>query len=265
VDVEDCGYRVDAGVPTGGAQAAGGWLHSVDAGSAVDGPGMRLVLFLAGCPLRCSFCHNPDTWRSTAGKRITLEEAVALVGRYAAFLRGCNGGVTLSGGEPLAQWKFARELARAIKAAHGLHVTVQTSGFRGDRVLDADFELVDLWMVDVKAAEAGSYRRVTGVEQGDVLGFLGRLSAAGRPVWASYVLIPGVTDSDAALDDLARLLVPMGNVQRLELRPFHQLGRRKWEELGLEYPLVNTPVPSAEQLMRAAALLRNHGLEVVVG
>lgn len=240
-----------------------GILHSYEAGSCVDGPGIRMVLFTAGCMLRCQFCHNPDTWFRTSGSVVRSEELVDEIGRYVDFLRGCNGGITFSGGEPLYQWPFVHRVCREVKRRYQLHTAIQTSGFLGFRVRDEQLADIDLWMVDLKSADPQRYREVTGVEQTHVIRLLERLCNARHPAWVSYVLVPGLTDDPAHLDAMAKLLKPMTNLTRVEIRPFHQLGRNKWTSLGLHYPLEHTAPPPPEHVDEAVRRLRTAGLPAV--
>lgn len=241
-----------------------GILHSFEAGSCVDGPGIRMVLFTAGCMLRCQFCHNPDTWFRTAGTAVQAEDLLHEIGRCADFLRGCNGGITFSGGEPLYQWPFVHRIVTEVRRRFRLHTAIQTAGFLGARVTDAQLADVDLWMVDLKSADPVRYREVTGVDQPNVLNLLRRLHAASRPTWVSYVLVPGLTDDPRHIDAMGELLRPMTNLIRVEIRPFHQLGRDKWIALGVPYPLQSTPPPTPEQTQRVLSQLAGYGLPVVV-
>jgi pyruvate formate lyase activating enzyme len=241
-----------------------GFLHSLEAGSAVDGPGIRLVLFMSGCLLRCQFCHNPDTWNPSAGKRVEAEELLSKIESYAQFLRTVGGGVTFTGGEPLYQAPFVFNVLAEIQRRFGLHTAIQTAGFLQDRVTDEQLSLVDLWMVDLKSADRDQYKLVTGVDQTNSLTLMRRLDRLQRPTWATYVLVPGLTDDERHLHQLGELLGPMKNIQRLELRPFHQLGREKWTALGINYPLASTSTPPPPQVERAAEIIKGHGVNVVV-
>jgi pyruvate formate lyase activating enzyme len=247
-----------------GESVSTGYLHSVEAGSCVDGPGIRVVLFMSGCLLRCQFCHNPDTWNRGTGEGKSVDDVIALVARYADFLRGSGGGVTFSGGEPLFQWPFVESVIRRLRSELDLHVAVQTAAFLGDRVSDEGLERVDLWMVDLKSADPERYKLVTSVEQPNMLRFLRRLQDAGKNTWISYVLVPGLTDDEGHIEAMGKLIAPMKNVSRVEIRPFHQLGRDKWARLGLTYTLSATPTPDAALIERVAGQLRSMNLPVVI-
>lgn len=246
------------------ANGAFGYLHSVETGSAVDGPGLRMVLFTSGCLLRCQFCHNPDTWHRLSGTPRTAEQLFEEIAKYADFLKTCNGGVTFSGGEPLVQAPFVMNVLRRVKQELGLHTAIQTAAFLGDRVSDEQLEYVDLWMVDFKHPDPEQYKRITGVEQPNMIKFLHRLARHNRPMWVTYVLVPHLTDQPAAIDRMARFLSPLKNIERVEIRPFHQLGRHKWAALGVDYPLADTLTPDRALLTRVTQQLESAGLPVIV-
>ena len=235
-----------------------GYIHSFEAGSLVDGPGVRATVFLAGCLLRCQYCHNPDTWHLKHGARIDIDTAVSRLEDFAPALRQMRGGVTLSGGEPLVQHGFARRLLTAAKF-NGLHTALDTSGYLGARADESFLRLVDLVLLDIKSGEPGLYKRLTGVELAPTLAFAERLAAIGKPVWVRYVLVPGLTDRPANIRSVARFLAPMANVEWVEVLPFHQMGAFKWRALGLPYPLEATPPASAELVARTISLFQEEG------
>ena len=237
-----------------------GFLHSFTTGSAVDGPGIRLVAWTAGCMWRCIYCHNPDTWSIRNGIPVPLERAVEELRKYRGGLHVMRGGFTLSGGEALMQHRFAVRLFAAARAL-GIHTALDTNGFLGDRLSDEELESICLVLLDVKAWDAERHRRLTGVDVGPTLEFGRRLAAQRRPVWLRFVLVPGWTDD---LEDIARLAefaAGLGNVERVDVLPFHQMGRYKWRELGLEYALGEVQPPTAEAVERACGLFRAAGLE----
>jgi pyruvate formate lyase activating enzyme len=241
-----------------------GFLHWFQAGSAVDGPGVRTVLWMTGCQFRCIYCHNPDTWKVGNGRRAVAAEVVARIARYRAFWRGGegSGGVTVTGGEPLVQAAFARRILRACKEL-GIHTALDTNGALGERLSDDDLAHIDLVLLDVKAHAPASHRRLTGRTADATLAFGARLAALGRPVWIRHVLVPGFTDEPGEIDDLARLLVTWSNVRRIEVLPFHQLGKSKWERLGLPYPLRDLEPPSLAAVEGVRRRFRDAGLGVV--
>ena len=239
-----------------------GYLHSTESGSGVDGPGMRFVFFLSGCQFRCQYCHNPDTWKLHNGRELTLDDAIAEVAPYARFLKFA-GGVTLSGGEPLMQAEFVGELASAIKARYGLHIALDTQGFLHERVTDEWLENIDLVLLDIKHSDPEQYQRITAQPLQPTLDFAQRLKRLGKKIWLRYVLVPGLTDGKADIEKLAAFIRELGpQVERVEVLPFHQLGRDKWAELGMTYPLADCRSPSAEETVTARALFADAGLTV---
>lgn len=239
-----------------------GYLHSVESGAAVDGPGMRFVYFMSGCQFRCLYCHNPDTWKVHAGRPVTLDEAVAEVAPYAGFLR-IAGGVTISGGEPLVQATFVGCLLSRLKNELGLHTALDTQGFLHESVDDAWLAPVDLVLLDIKHSDPEAYHRLTGQHLQPTLDFARRLADLGKHMLIRYVLVPGLTDGEADILRLADFVAELGPVvEKVEVLPLHHLGIHKWAELGMEYPLANTPVPSGDQVRRAHQLFASRALAV---
>ena len=181
---------------------AHGFVHSKEAGGAVDGPGIRYVLFVSGCPLRCQYCHNPDTWHMRKGKETSVGEIIAEIASYSNFLKRAKGGITITGGEPLTQVEFTAEIFHAAKAM-GLHTALDTSGFLGKRVSDEMLEDIDLVLLDIKAFTEETYFEVTGAQLQPTLDFARRLSAMGKKIWLRYVLVPGLTDKLDEIEGLA--------------------------------------------------------------
>jgi pyruvate formate lyase activating enzyme len=242
----------------GEGEGAFGYVHSYETGSRLDGPGFRVTLFVSGCPLRCLYCHNPDTWHLKHGTRVTLERVVTRLGDFAPALRSMQGGLTISGGEPLVQPAFTRRIFAAAKG-YGLHTALDTSGFLGDRATDDYLDTVDLVLLDIKSWDPETYRRVTKQDVAPTLRFAERLAAMGKPVWIRYVLVPGLTDDPANVDGVARFVAPMKNVEWVEVLPFHQLGAFKWKELGLEYQLADTLPAPPDLIARVLGQFRDAG------
>ena len=240
-----------------------GYVHSVEVGSFVDGPGTRFVVFLSGCPLHCLYCHNPDACR-VRGQRIDSEKVLAQIARTANFLRAGGGGVTVSGGEPLAQADFALDILKGCKALD-LHTALDTSGYLEDRVTAEMLENIDLVLLDIKSFDEATYREVTGVELAPTLRLATRLSDACKPVWIRFVLVPGLTDAAANVSGLARFVAGLTNVERVEIVPFHQMGRQKWEDLGIPYLLSETKPPTNDEIQRVTELFETEGVNVGVG
>jgi pyruvate formate lyase activating enzyme len=237
-----------------------GFLHSFTTGSTVDGPGVRLVAWTAGCQWRCLYCHNPDTWNMMNGMPVTLDQATEELSRYRHGLKVMEGGLTLSGGEPLMQDRFAVRLFTAAKAM-GIHTAIETNGFLGERLTDEELEHIDLVLLGIKAWGPEKHRHLTGKDIGPTLDFARRLAARKTPIWVRFVLVPGLTDDAQDLAQQAKFIAGLGNVERVEVLPFHQMGRYKWKELGIEYKLENFEHPSADLIERTCEVFRAEGLE----
>jgi pyruvate formate lyase activating enzyme len=236
-----------------------GFLHSYTTGSAVDGPGLRVVAWTTGCMWRCQYCHNPDTWTLTNGLPVSVSNAAAELLKYRQGLKVMKGGFTLSGGDPLMQHRFAAKLLAAVKQM-GIHTAIETNGFYGDRLSDAELDTIDLVMLGIKSWDPARHLALTGKPIEPTLEFARRLAARKRPIWVRFVLVPGLTDD---LDDLARIAEfasGLGNVERVEVLPFHQLGRFKWEKLGLDYALASVQPPTAQATELAIDVFRKFGL-----
>ncbi|MGW1362197.1 pyruvate formate-lyase-activating protein [Streptomyces chartreusis] len=239
-----------------------GRIHSWDLSTGVDGPGTRFALFVSGCPLRCLYCANPDTWHMRDGKEATVDEVLAEIDKYRAFVTTAGGGVTLTGGEPLLQPAFTGEILRRCRQT-GLHTALDTSGFLGARATDELLADTDLVLLDIKSFDIGTYRRLTGGELAPTLSFATRLDRLGVPVWIRYVLVPGWTDDPEAVDGLAGFVAGLGNVDRVDVLPFHKLGAHKYEALGIPFPLRDTPVPDPGLTERVREQFRQHGLRAL--
>jgi pyruvate formate lyase activating enzyme len=239
-----------------------GYLHSIETGAAVDGPGMRFVFFMNGCMFRCQYCHNPDTWKIRGGRKVTLTEALAEIAPYHKFLKFA-GGVTISGGEPLVQAPFVGALFARIKSDFGLHTALDTQGFLHASVDDGWFDAVDLVLLDIKHSDPDKYLKLTGQPLQPTLDFAQRLVRLQKKIWLRYVLVPGLTDGEDDILRLADYVASLGPiVERIEVLPFHQMGAFKWKDLGLAYPLENTPTPSVKATNRARSLFASKGLTV---
>jgi pyruvate formate lyase activating enzyme len=236
-----------------------GFLHSYTTGSAVDGPGVRVVAWTTGCMWRCRYCHNPDTWTITNGLPVTVARAAEELGKYRQGLKVMSGGFTLSGGEPLMQHRFAAKLLAASKAM-GIHTAIETNGYFSDRLSDAELGSLDLVLLGIKTWGAERHKHLTGMDITPTLEFAKRLAALGKPIWIRFVLVPGLTDDPEIHAGIAEFAASLGNVQRVEVLPFHQMGRFKWERLGLDYTLRDVPAPSPDAAERACAVFRQSGL-----
>ena len=232
-----------------------GYIHSLETFGLVDGPGVRFVIFLKGCKMRCQFCHNPDTWSGT-GTEWTAKALFNHVKRYKSYWRN-NGGITVSGGEPLLQTEFVTELFTLAKTAN-IHTAVDTAGqpFCTDKAFLEKFDrLMRFTDLDLKMMDSGGHKKLTGVDNANILQMAEYLSSHGRDMWIRHVLVPGLTDDENDLAEMHRFISGLKTVKRVEILPYHTLGTIKWRELGLGYPLEGVPVPTDEQVKRAEELL----------
>lgn len=236
-----------------------GFLHSYTTGSAVDGPGVRVVAWTTGCMWRCRYCHNPDTWTITNGLPVSVARAAEELRKYRHGLKSMAGGFTLSGGEPLLQHRFAAKLLAASKAM-GIHTAVETNGYFGDKLTDEELRSLDLVLLGIKSWGAERHKDLTGMDIEPTLAFARRLAALGTPIWVRFVLVPGLTDDPAIHAGIAEFAASLGNVQRVDVLPFHQLGRFKWDRLGLDYTLRDVPAPSHDAVVSACSIFRQSGL-----
>lgn len=234
-----------------------GQVHSIETMGTVDGPGLRYVLFLSGCPLRCQYCHNPDAQGIPRGTPTTPAQAIADVLRYKSFIK--SGGLTISGGEPLMQPHFVREVFKLAKA-EGLHTTLDTSGFLGAAADDELLNHTDLVLLDIKSGDPATYKHTTGVNLEPTLLFARRLDKLAIPVWLRFVLVPGLTDAPANIEKLAAFAATLGNVQRIQILPFHKMGEHKYEDCNKDYQLAATPSPTSNEVQATRDIFKRHGL-----
>jgi pyruvate formate lyase activating enzyme len=237
-----------------------GFLHSFTTGATVDGPGVRVVAWTSGCMWRCLYCHNPDTWTMTNGIPVTVARATEELRKYRHGLKVTSGGLTITGGEPLMQHRFVVKLFAAANTM-GVHTALDTNGYYGDRLSDADLEVVDLVLLDIKTWDPEGHRRLTGMDVGPTLAFARRLAARKRPVWLRYVLVPGLTDDLGGIAQIAKFAAGLGNVERVDVLPFHQMGKYKWHQLGVPYALEEVSPPEIELVERVCAVFREAGLQ----
>lgn len=241
--------------------APAGYIHSTYAGGAVDGPGLRFLVFFSGCVLRCQYCHNPDSWVKNHGKPTNVLDLLNQIEDYKPYIAS-NGGVTATGGEPLLQPEFLAALFRGSKEM-GLHTALDTSGFLGGNATDAILADTDLVLLDIKHFDPAVYKKLTGGDLAPTLAFAERLAKMGKPIWLRYVLVPGLTDGEDAISALADYAKGLGNVERVEVLPFHKMGEHKWESLGYPYKLKATEPPTKEETAKAQAIFSARGLAVV--
>ena len=239
-------------------EGAFGYVHSYETSSRYDGPGLRAVLFVSGCLLRCSYCHNPDTWHLKDGTYVSAEQVIKRLGDFAPALRSLDGGLTISGGEAMVQLAFTRRILAAAKQM-GLHTAIETSGFLGDRVDDKFLSVLDLVLLDIKSGDPDTYKRATGRDLAPTLRFAERLAAIGKPVWVRFTLVPGLTDDPDNVEKIAKFVAPMKNVEWVEVQPFHQLGAFKWKAMGKDYKEANTPSASPDLVKRVVGQFQAAG------
>jgi len=237
-----------------------GFLHSFTTGSTVDGPGVRVVAWTTGCMWRCRYCHNPDTWTMRNGYPVSVAQAAEELRKYRQGLKVMSGGFTVSGGEPLMQHRFVLKLLKAAKVM-GVHTTIETNGYFGDRLTDADFDSIDLVMLGLKKWDPEGHMELTGQKIGPTLALARRLAARKRPIWVRFVLVPKLTDDLDDIKKIAEFAAGLGVVERVEVLPFHQMGRFKWKELGIKYHLETTKPPTAEAAEEACEVFRAAGLK----
>ena len=224
-----------------------GKIHSLESFGTVDGPGIRFVTFMQGCPLRCRYCHNPDTWRADAPVKyeLTPRQLLDEVSRYKSFI--AKGGVTLTGGEPLMQPDFCREFFRLCREA-GIHTALDTAGSVYNEKTLSVLDFTDLVLLDIKALQPELCRAVCGSDGRNALRLLDELERRGIDVWIRHVVVPGLTDDDALLAELVEYLKPFRTVKKIEWLPYHTMGVFKYKDLGLAYPLEGVPPLPAERI-----------------
>ena len=237
------------------------YIHSIETCGTVDGPGLRYVVFFQGCNLRCKYCHNPDTWKAKRGKLVTVSELIDDAVKYKPYMKFSGGGFTACGGEPLLQAEFISELFMQLKQ-NDVHTVLDTSGSIAPEKVSKLLEHTDLVMLDIKSLDEEKYKELTTGNIKHSLAFAEYLNEKKIPTWIRYVVIPGITDSEAEIEELVRYLNKMSNVEKVALLPFHKLGEHKWETMGLPYTLKDTPVPTPETMARLRRIVTEqwHGV-----
>ena len=230
-----------------------GYVHSVESFGTVDGPGIRMVVFLSGCPMRCKYCHNPDTWNMANGKETTADELLSQYDRNRAFYK--NGGITVSGGEPLMQLDFLTELFKGAKE-QGIHTCLDTSGAvfdKNDARYDGLLKYTDLVMLDIKHIDSLAHKELCGMDNAAIIEFASFLEKKNIPVWIRHVVVPGITDAKDDLRRLGKYISGLRNLKALDVLPYHTMGVQKYKELGIEYPLGDLPPMSVADAAAARA------------
>ncbi|HWT26336.1 MAG TPA: pyruvate formate-lyase-activating protein [Mobilitalea sp.] len=235
-----------------------GRVHSLESFGTVDGPGIRFVVFMQGCPLRCQYCHNPDTWEVHKGMQYTPEQLMEEIIKYKSYMEFSGGGVTFTGGEPLLQAEFVLETAKLCKQ-QGISVAIDTSGFVWNEAVKELLDYTDIVLLDIKNYDPGVYKTLTGVALTPTLKLLDYLKEKDITTWVRYVLVPNLTDNLDSILQLSAHLDQYPNVKKIELLGFHKMGEFKWKELGLEYKLADTPEPTKELLLKVKEIFGSNG------
>ncbi|MBE9388095.1 pyruvate formate-lyase-activating protein [Vagococcus salmoninarum] len=239
-----------------------GRIHSTESFGTVDGPGVRFIVFTQGCRMRCEFCHNPDTWKIGGGREVTSDEVLEEALKYRSYW-GEKGGITVSGGEPLLQLDFLTDLFKKAKAL-GIHTTIDTCGkpFSHEEPFISEFselmKYTDMLLFDIKHIDAEGHKQLTKNTNDNILEMAKYLSDIKKPVWIRHVLVPERTDYDEYLIRLNAFIETLENVDKVEILPYHTMGRYKWEELDLEYPLEGIDPPTQERVKNAQDILHVH-------
>ncbi|HOC32929.1 MAG TPA: pyruvate formate-lyase-activating protein [Ruminococcus flavefaciens] len=233
-----------------------GHIHSTESFGTVDGPGVRFVVFFQGCPLRCRYCHNPDTWEFGKGTERTAEDLMKEYDSYKEFLK--SGGITATGGEPLAQPEFLAELFSLAKSK-GVHTCLDTSAGvyspEHHEAIDKALKYTDLVMLDIKHIDSAEHKKLTGIGNEHILAFAEHIRDLGIPVWIRHVVVPGITDQHDELFALGEYLSTLSNLKALDVLPYHDMAKPKYENLGMEYPLGDTPPLSKEEAIKAREII----------
>ncbi len=238
-------------------------IHSYESGGTVDGPGIRFVVFMQGCPLRCQYCHNPDTWDVNLGKKITASKVVEEILKYKKFMDFSKGGVTFSGGEPLVQKQSLLPVFKALKK-HGVHIAIDTAGTTNtDETTLALLKYVDLVMLDVKHIVPYEHKLLTGLSNEKTISFLNLLNSENKRTWVRWVVVPGINDSKDYAIRFAEFIKKYSNVELVEILPYHKNGIFKWEALNIPYQLKDTPEPTKDNIKELAETLKNQGIKAL--
>ncbi|HHS9442219.1 TPA: pyruvate formate-lyase-activating protein [Clostridioides difficile] len=238
-----------------------GKIHSIETFGTVDGPGIRYILFFQGCPLRCKYCHNRDTWDIKSGKEYTVDEIITDALKYTSFMKFSGGGITASGGESTLQPEFLSELFKKAKE-NDIHTCLDTSGFVDIETIDPVLDNIDLILLDLKHMVEEKSIDLTGVGMDKALKLARHLESRNIPVWIRHVLVPGITDDIDNLEKLGQFVATLKNVERFELLPYHSMGIHKWESLGIDYELKDVPDATKEDVQKASEIISKFGVKV---
>lgn len=234
--------------------SAVGRIHSFETFGTLDGPGIRFVVFMQGCPLKCLYCHNRDTWDVNGGRQYTTGQVIDELKKFMNYIRFSGGGITVSGGEPTLQPAFVAELFKSCRELN-IHTVLDTNGHTDVASLGRLLEYTDLVLLDIKHIRDEKHRIITGVSFDKTEKFARHVSDIGIPLWIRYVLVPGFTDSEEDLYQTSEFIKSLINVQKVEVLPYHSMGAYKWEKLGEAYPLAGIEGPTAENIEKARQIL----------
>lgn len=238
-----------------------GRIHSIETFGTVDGPGIRCIFFFQGCPLRCKYCHNRDTWDAKCGTEYTADELIEKAVKYKSYMNSSGGGITASGGEATLQPEFLAELFAKAKE-QGIHTCLDTSGFVDIEKIEKVLDNTDLVLLDLKHMDDEKSKELTGVSTQKALKLAKHLESRNIPVWLRHVLVPGITDSEDNLAKIGEFAASLNNVQRLELLPYHSIGVHKWESMGVDYELKDVRDADQDDVKRASEIIERYGVKV---
>ncbi len=235
-----------------------GYIHSFESMGAVDGPGIRFIIFMQGCNLKCKYCHNRDTWSINCGKVYDVQDVIHKILKYENYFKLSNGGVTISGGEPLLQPMFLINLFKELKK-HNIHTAIDTSGnIKITDEIKGLINLTDLFLLDIKCINDDICKKLTGISNKQELEFAKYLSDNNKDIWIRQVLVPGYTDKKEDLVKLKEFISTLKTVKKVEILPYHDMGKSKWEELGLKYELEGVKIPTDEDIQKAKEILKTN-------
>lgn len=238
-----------------------GKIHSIETCGTVDGPGLRTVIFLQGCPLRCIYCHNPDTWLLKDGKTESSDNIIKEVTKYRSYIKFSGGGITLSGGEPLMQPDFATDIILKCKKEN-IHTAIDTSGCIYNDKTKKLLKETDLILLDIKAADEETYKQITSHEIDSLKQTIAYINDINKPLWVRHVVVPGITDSDKHLNNMLKLLKSLSSLEKLELLPFHKMGEYKWENSHIKYTLDTVLPPEKTKMDKISAFFAKNGINM---
>ena len=240
-----------------------GKIHSFESCGTVDGPGIRFVVFMQGCPLRCQYCHNPDTWDTQKGNLMTAADLMTEITKYRSYMNFSGGGVTITGGEPMLQPDFVLEVFKSCKA-EGIHTALDTSGFILNDSVKEVLSYTDLILLDIKSINPDTFKRVTSFSLDPVLSFAQYAASQQIDMWVRFVLVPGLTDNLEDVAELGKYIQTLSSVKKIEVLPFHKMGEYKWETLGFDYQLKDTPSPDKALVEEVKSILKSFNPNIEV-